>query len=159
MIGQLTTLLRVKQLKEEQAFRAVNTKRGQVAAAQADLAAARKRVDESAATLPAREAAIWDEILRKIIDLDEVNKTKGRVQALEREHAKLVDAAERLTHVLTRLENELKEAVALHQQATRTRDKYVELTTELKSELVAAAEFKEESEVEDMFSTRKKRSA
>ncbi len=159
MIKQMNTLLRVKQLKEQQAFRLVNTKRAQVAEATRELEAARERVAESAATLPAREAAIWAEIMRRIIDLGEIEMTKGRVLALEREHGKLVDAVERAAHVLARLENELKEAVAAHRLTIKNRDKYVILTDEMKAEAAAAVDHREESEVEDLFSTRRKKSA
>ena len=159
MIKQMTTLLRVKQLKEEQAFRAVNAKRAQVAAAKTELEAARRLVAESAATLPMRENAIWAEIMLKVIDLGDVDTVKGRVVALEREHEKLVNAAERAAHVLARLETELSEAVEAHRQAMKNRDKYVELTDQMKTEHAALVEFKEEAEVEDLFSTRRKRTA
>ena len=92
MIGQMKVLLRVKELKEQQAFRAMTAKRAQVAEAMAALEAARQHVRESAATLPAREDAIYKEIMRRVVDLDIIEETKGKVVVLEKQHAKLVDA-------------------------------------------------------------------
>jgi hypothetical protein len=92
MIGQMKVLLRIKELKEEQAFRAMTAKRAQVAEAMAALEVARQCVRESAATLPAREDAIYKEIMRRVVDLDIIEETKGKVVVLEKQHAKLVDA-------------------------------------------------------------------
>jgi hypothetical protein len=159
MIGQLKVLLRVKQLKEEQAFRAMTAKRQEVSEALAAVEAAKVRVRESAATLPAREEAIYREILRRVVDLPTIDNTKGKVLALETEHAKLVDARERAAHVHARLEKELEDAVRAYRQCVKNRDKYVVLSEQLGAELQAQIDYREESETEDIFSTRRRKAA
>ena len=159
MIAEMKTLLRVKELKEEQAFRAVNAKRAHVADALVRLEAARKRVNESAATLPAREDAIYREILKKVVDLDAIEDTKAKIVALEKEHAKLVDAQERARHVHLELERELEAAIAAWRNTVKGRDKYVILTDTLVAEFRAQVEHREEAEVEDIFTTRRRRAA
>lgn len=159
MIGQLKVLLRIKELKEEQAFRVVHAKRREVADAVSAIEIAREAVRENAATLPAREDAIYRGIIGRVVDYDEIEETRGEMQVLESEHAKLVDAVERTTHVHARLEKELAAAVDAHRKATKDRDKYTVLTEEVSSEFRARTAHREESEVEDIFSARRRRSA
>jgi hypothetical protein len=137
----------------------MTVKRQQVNEALAALEAAREVVRESARTLPAREDAIYQEILRRVVDLPAIDETKGKVVALEREHAKLVDARERAAQVHARLEKELEEAIRLYRQTVKDRDKYALLTDDLAAQLQVQADFREESEVEDIFSTRRRKAA
>jgi hypothetical protein len=159
MIGQMKVLLRIKELKEEQAFRAMTAKRAQVAEAMTALEAARQCVRESAATLPAREDAIYNEIMRRVVDLDVIEQTKGKVVVLEKQHAKLVDAQERSHHIHDRLNKELQETIQTWRNTVKGRDKYMILTDGLSAELRAQVEAREEVEVEDIFSTRRRRAA
>jgi Type III secretion protein YscO len=159
MIGQLKVLLRIKELREQQAFRIVHAKRRAVADAVSAIETADKKVRENTATLPAREDAIYRGIIGRVVDYDKIEQTKGEVLVLEREHAKLVDVLERATHVRARLEKELTEAVEAHRKTVKDRDKYIVLTEEVSSELRAQTDHREESEVEDIFSSRRRRSA
>ena len=159
MIGPMKVLLRIKELKEEQAFRAMTAKRAQVAEAMAALEAARLCVRESAATLPAREDAIYKEIMRRVVDLDIIEETKGKVVVLEKQHAKLVDAQERAHHIHDRLDKELQETIQTWRNTVKGRDKYMILTDELGAAFRAQVEAREEVEVEDIFSTRRRRAA
>jgi len=159
MIGQISVLLRVKQLKEEQAFRAMNAKRQQVAEAKAVVDAALARMEESAATLPAREDAIYAEILRQVVGLTAIEEAKAKVVALEKEHGKLVDAHERAVHIHAKLVDELQAALQAYRKTIKDRDKYVILTDQLRAELDAQLSQREEVEIEDIFSTRRRRAA
>ena len=159
MIGQLIVLLRVKELKEEQAFRVVNTRRQELAQAEQGVAEAQKRVDESAATLPARIEAAFDEIMKRDIEVTEIDQVKGKVLQLEKEHERLIDARERAAHIRDRAADDLAKAVAAHRQATKAKDKYVILCEELGREANAIATLREEVEIEDMFSTRRQKLA
>jgi type III secretion system (T3SS) protein YscO len=159
MIRQLRVLLRVKELKEEQAFRAVHIKRREVSEAAAAIELAREKVRENAATLPAREDAIYRGIIGRVVDYDEIEDAKNEMVEIEREHARLVDTVERATHVHARLERELAGVVEAHRKAARERDKYDVLTEEVGSEVRAQAAHREEIEIEDIFSTRRRRSA
>lgn len=156
MKNPLTILLRVKELREEQAFRTLTARRRLLAEAEAELAQAEAIVAASAATLRAREDAIYEEILRKVVDLNAVEDTKGKVLLLEKEHGLLLDARERAAHVVRRRKDELAAAVKHHRQCQKNKDKYIIITDEISHVLLAEATLKEETEVEDTFSTRRK---
>src|SRR6478752_2073654 len=102
MIAQMRTLLRVKDLKLEQAERAMQTKRAQRDAARREREEAARIVEESARTYAAREDAIYDEIMGREIGQDVVDETRGRVVQLEKAHAALNDDLERALHVEAR---------------------------------------------------------
>jgi hypothetical protein len=159
MIGQLKVLLRIKELKEEQAFRVVHVKRREVADAASAIEIARENMRENVATLPSREDAIYLGIIGRVVGYDKIEEAKNEMVVLEREHAKLVDAVERAAHVHARLEKELTGAVEAHRKTTRDRDKYLVLIDEVGSEFRAQAAHREEAEIEDIFSTRRRRSA
>lgn len=158
MIADLKALLRVKELKEEQAFRAVNIKRLEVASALTVLHTAREKFQHSVATFSQREDLIYRDIMQRVIDFDKLEETKGRIEVLEKAHAKLADGVERATLVHERLEKQLAQAVAAYNTAVKNRDKYSILTEEIGAELQSQIVHREESEVEDLFSTRVRRS-
>jgi hypothetical protein len=159
MIGQLKVLLRIKELKEERAFRVVNLKRQEVAEARSTIEVAQQRVRENSKMMPAREDAIYRPIIGRVVAYEAIEETKGKVQALEKEHTKLVDAVERATHVHARLAKELSEAARVHRQSMINRDKYMLLTDQVGTELNIQSAHREETEIEDIFSTRRRRSA
>lgn len=157
MIPQMTTLLRIKELKQDQAFRTMRGKRTQAEEAKAETERALTIVEESAATMPAREDAIYAEVLGKVIDLGGIDETRGKVVQLEKDHARLKDTWERARHVEARLEKELETATDLYRQATKVRDKYTILTDTLKQEAEEIVKQREEAEVEDLFSRPRQR--
>lgn len=156
MIGQMTVLLRLRRLKEEQALRAVQAKRREVADGEAALVAARRTVSESVATMPAREDAIYRAIIGTVVDPDRLDDTRGRVVALQQGHKRLEDAEERAGYVLHRLETELQASVDHHRRAMRMTEKYTVVRTDLVEQADAAATLAEENEVEEMFTGRKR---
>lgn len=156
MIGQMQVLLRLKTMKEEQALRALQAKRRQVAEGEAAEARARAVVAASAATLAAREDAIYDTILGRVVDLAGLDDTRGAMVQLEKGHARLTDAVERAAHTLHRLKGELDGVAQSHRAATRVRDKYTLLRDDLRDAAWAEAEAREENEVEELFGTRRK---
>jgi len=156
MIGQMLTLRRVKELRQEQAFRAMRIKREEFDTAVQATQKAKDIVDESAATLPSREDAIYAEVLGSVIDLDQIEETRGKVVALEKEHTLLKDDLERASHVQARVEGELNTATDHYKQSTKAHDKYVIITDNLKQEIEEAANYKEETEIEDLFSRPRK---
>jgi hypothetical protein len=157
MIGQLNILLRIKKLKEERSFRAVNIKRHEVAEALSTVEGARETAKESKATLPAREDAIYHPIIGHTVQYDAIEEAKGKMQVLEKEHTKLVDDVERAVHVHARLEEQLAEAVRAHRKTVIDRDKYVVLNEEAEAENSGKAAYREETEFEDIFSVRHRR--
>lgn len=158
MIEQLKVLLRVKELREERAFRALSARRREVAEALREIETTREIGRESAATLPAREDAIYRGIIGRVVDYGKIEDANGEMQVLEKQHAKLLDAIERAVHVHARLATQLAEAVQAHRKSVKDRDKYTVLTDEVASDLRAEAAHREENEIEDVFSARDGRS-
>ena len=159
MIGQLTTLLRVKQLKEDQAFRAANVKRAELAQADVAVAEAKALVAESASTLDDRCEAIFRALIGRDIEVGEIDEAKGKVLQLEKEHGKLVDAHDRALHIRERVASELEAAVHHHRQATKAKDKYIIIREEVVREVQEVLSIREETEIEDMFGTRRQKIA
>ena len=157
MIPQMTVLLRVKELKQDQAFRAMRTKRAQTEEARSATEKALGVVEKSARTLPTREDAIYAEVIGKVIDLGQIDETRGKVVQLEKDHARLKDAWERARHVEARLEKELETATDVYRQSTKVKDKYAILTEALKQEAAEIDTQREEAEVEDLFARPQKR--
>ncbi len=157
MSAAMKVLLRVKQLKEQDAFRALMRQRELMEEARRQTDAAREAVAASARTLPAREDAIYREILGEVIDSGDLDETRGKVVALQRDHGRLTDALERAIHVQASAEKQLEAALANHRAALKKVDKYVVLTDEISREIAAIASAKEETEIEDLFGTRRRR--
>lgn len=157
MIAQMKTLLRVKDLKLEQAERAMQAKRAQRDAARLEREQAAETVAESARTYVSREDAIYDDIMGREIGQDVVDETRGRVVQLEKAHVALKDDLDRALHVEARLEQELVTATAAFFAAQRARDKFTIITDDLKQAAVALVEGREEVEVEDLFARPRKR--
>lgn len=156
MMGQLKVLLRVKTLKEEQALRELQAKRRQVLEGQDAVARAERSVRDSAATLEAREDAVYDGVIGRVIGLDGLDGARAAVVAIEQDHTRLTDAKERATHVLARLDRELDASAALHRAAAKVRDKYGLLLEDARERHDAAASAAEEGEVEELFGTRRR---
>jgi hypothetical protein len=157
MIAQMRTLLRVKDLKLEQAERAMQAKRAQREAARQEREEAERIVAESTRTYFAREDAIYDDIMGRQIGQDVVDETRGRVVQLEKSHAALKDDLERALHVEARLEQELQVATAAFFAAERARDKFTIITDDLQQTANAIQEGREEVEVEDLFARPRRR--
>jgi hypothetical protein len=151
MIGQMRVLLRVKDLKLDQALRVMQAKRAERELARQERVAAENAVAESEATYAAREDAIYADIIGEIIGQDGIDTTHGRVVQLQKAHAALKDELERALHVEARLEQELQAATAAYFAAQRMRDKFSMITDNLQTEIDTAAENREEIEVEDLF--------
>jgi len=159
MIGQMKTLLRVKDLKQEQAFRELQRRRAAVRDAEEETRLAEAAVTESQRTMAAREDAIFADILGRVVDLNEIDSTNGRVVQLVREHTVLADTRERAVHVEARLRTEAETQSGVYQAAVKVRDKYTILTDDLVQARDAELAQAEEIEIEDMFSRPRKKPA
>ena len=159
MIIQLKTLLRVKRLKQDQALRTLQQRRRALEEAAAAVHAAQAAVDESLASLPTREDAIFAEMLGRSIRLEEIDKTKARIVVLHVEHQMLVDEQQRTVHVEARALRERDDAIVAYRNATKASDKYTMITDHLVTFQSQAAEAREEGEVEEMFARPRRRIA
>lgn len=154
MIDKFNTLCRVKELREEQRSRAVQAKRREVESARARAESARDAADRSRATLAARESKIFDEVIREVVALREIEKVKNRVLELGNRHQRLVDDRDRALHVLKERSEELQKLRNDHREALIERDKYQMTKRELEAEARVRAEAAEEAELEDMPTNR-----
>jgi hypothetical protein len=159
MIGPMRTLLRLKQLKENESLRLVNKRREEVAVAAKAEEAAAAREAESRATMGAREDRIYDEIVGKVVDLSALEETKAKVVQLEKGHTILIDESERAKHVKARADSELDAAMTGLRKAMKDKYKYVIITDELQSAADQEGAAKEELEIEDLTSGRRKKAS
>ncbi len=152
MIKKIKRLLRVKELKEEEALRLVQAKRRELLAAETALSDAIDTRDASAKTYDARETLIYNEIMGLVIGQLKIDDTKAQVLALARQHQELVDDVTRMEHVVDGRKAELAKAVENHASSMKIRDKYIFLKDKMVSEALAEGEAREESEIEELFS-------
>jgi hypothetical protein len=152
MIKKIKRLLRVKELKEEEALRLVQARRRELAEAEKALLEAIDVRDQSAKTYDARETRIYDQIMGLVIGQLKIDDTKAQVLALAKQHQELVDDVTRMEHVVDGRKAELAKAVENHASCVKIRDKYVFLKDKMVSEALAESEAKEESEIEELFS-------
>ena len=151
MIKKIKRLLRVKELKEEEALRIVQTKRRALTEAEAALLEAISIRDQSAKTYDVRESRIYDQIIGHVVGQSKIDDTKALVLSLAKQHQELIDDVTRMEHVVDGRRNDLALAVDDHAKALKIKDKYVFLKDKMVSEALAESEAKEESEVEELF--------
>jgi len=112
---------------------------------------ATEMVRQSAMTIPAREDAVYNEIMRHTVGMNAIDVVKGKILDIAMEHLELVNAEERATHVLVKANKELEEATSVYQISIKNEEKYIELTDNEKKQVAAAVEYREGLEVEDMI--------
>ncbi|WP_294641445.1 YscO family type III secretion system apparatus protein [uncultured Aureimonas sp.] len=151
MIGQMRTLLKVKDLKQEQALRELQRRRSALAEAEARRTLAQEEEAESRRTLDAREDAIYAGIIGRVVNLDVIDDTKGSAEKLRRGHGILQDVCERAVHVEVRMRDETERQGEIYRAALRVRDKYTILTERMTAEQEAERAYAEESEIEELF--------
>ena len=154
MIPEISTLLRVKQLREEKALAWLKSRQDAVEAAKQLVKDAKEAVRENEAKRPEREAAIYAKIMRKIVDRLEIDQVSADIQELDNAHQRLVDKVARAQHTLEKRETELAEAYEAHQEAQKAVDKYELLLEEMQNEADEEAAMKEEAELEDLAGRR-----
>lgn len=158
-LHQLGKLLRVKELKKDNAYKEMQAKREEVREAEHRLNQATQKVDESRATLPSREDRIYDDVMHKVVDLRELDRrVKAKVAELHKSHEKLEDLRERAKHVHLRLLGELDTARIHYRKTEKDVDKYGLLIGDEKRKAEEEHERREEVELEDGSARKKPRS-
>ncbi len=138
-------------MREQEALRLVQTKRRALGEAEAERDEAVSIRDESVRTYPAREQAVYETVMGRIVAQDAVEDMKADLVRLAEAHQELEDEVTRMEHVVARFRRELAEARAAHAAATRAREKYVFLHARVRDIMLAEAEAREEGEVEELF--------
>ncbi|MES0867850.1 MULTISPECIES: type III secretion system stalk subunit SctO [Pseudovibrio] len=155
MINQIKKLHLVKTLKEQKAQRELNAELEKVRRAKEQLEQKRKTAADERAALPAKQDALYEEIIKKVISTDDLDKVKEQAQILENAVKKLEDAAERAAYVYDRALKNADAARLEYQKALRIKDKYGKVADDLRSEANALMEAAEEQEIEEQFSGRR----
>ena len=150
-IIQFTTLARVKSLREQKALEALQKARRAVADAEARLAKLTDEIAESAATLPDRIHALYQDIVGETVDLPAIDMVAHRAAKLEAAHQRLEDRRARAEHKLVELREKADEAALAYRRAQTEREKYDGLLDDMKSEREGLVIAKEEAEIEDLF--------
>jgi len=152
MIEQFATLCRVKELHEQNSLRTLRAKRTAVEKAQLAEDDQRSIAAQSAQTLPDREAALFDAIMKVAVTVHDIDETKHKALKLREDHQALADEVERRVQIRMRCEKERDQARAEYQMAQRNLDKFNMIKSDLETQQLLAAEEREELEIEDLFS-------
>jgi mannitol-specific phosphotransferase system IIBC component len=159
MMVQIDMLLHIKEKKEEQAARRVQQQRQQLAESSKAVDEAREVLDANAQTLSSRQDAVYRRILNRRVGITDIEVANGALMEIDRGHDLLVAAVNRAVYVQERAAADLAGCLDAHRQATRTRDKYLTLADDLRTQLSEQQMQRDETEVEDMFGSRFKRLA
>ncbi len=151
MIDKFKILCRVKKLREDSLFRALQLKRRELKKAVLAVEKLTIDVQNSDETLPARINDVYNTIMLQVVDVDDIDETKTKVINLQEDHQRIVDRLERAIQIKIRLEKEMEEASTTYHVAQRNREKFDRIRTDLESEAAIAFEQKEESEIEELF--------
>ena len=151
MIEKFEVLCQVKRVKEDRLFRDLQAKRKALSEAEEEVVRQQAIVDESKRTLPERENALYDEIIKQVVDIDRIDGTKDKVLGLQKDHEALEDGLNRAVQVKIKFEDQLKKIRHAYQLAQRNREKFENLKTDLEIAHFLQAERKEEEEIEELF--------
>ncbi|SDR14708.1 YscO family type III secretion system apparatus protein [Pseudovibrio sp. Tun.PSC04-5.I4] len=155
MINQIKKLHLVKTLKEQKAQKALNAELLKVNRAKQQMEQKRQKAVEEREALLAKQDALYEAIIKKVISTDDLDKVKEQAQVLENAVKKLEDAAERATYVYDKALKNAEVARQEYQKALRVKDKYGKVAEDLLLETQALAEAAEEQEIEEQFSGRR----
>lgn len=147
-------LVTVKEMRESKAERTLHAQRRALAAAETERDSAMHRLDDYRAYATAQERRIYDDLCTRVVKLRDIEDVHGRVQALRFREA---DYREELATAERRREREelkLRDDKAAHQQALRTRDKFLEMDGIFTRERRDGAERAEEAEIEEIAGNR-----
>lgn len=156
MIDQFKTLVRVKGLHAQNKLKVLREKRAAIDAAVAKEQAQQDIVVQSRATLPAREAALYDAVMQIAVTVSDIDETNAKVLKLQEDHQAQEDEAERLTQIRMRFEMQRDEARLQYQIAQRNLEKFTTIKSDLVKQQRLEAEAQEDAEIEDLFSKKQK---
>lgn len=148
---QYKMLARVKSLREQKALEALQKARREELEGERKVERLTAELAESARTLPDRVQALYEEIIGTPVGLDDIDDVKYRAAQLDAEHQKIGDRKARAEHTLLSLRERTRAAVAAYKTAQLDREKYDDLISDLKTQILARVTAAEEVEVEDLF--------
>ena len=152
MIIQFRMLREVKTLRQDKAMRALEAARRALSEAEERAEALSRLVEESAASLPDRERALFAPILGKAISTEDVDEVKTRVLALIEEHQRLSDRRDRARDHVRRCHERLSAARVELRKREAECEKIDTLLDKMWRGAQDALTAREEAEIEDVFS-------
>ncbi len=155
MIEQIKKLYLVKTLKEQKALKELNAELVKVKRAQDQMEQKRQVAQNERMALPAKQDALYQAIIQKIVSTDDLDQVKEEAQILENQVKRLEDSADRATYVYDKALKNVEAARREYQKALRVKDKYGKISADLLLEANALAEATEEQEIEEQFSGRR----
>jgi len=151
MIQQFRMLQKVKRLREDKALRALEKARNALREAEARRDALGAEAQQSAATLPARERAIFTEFLNTVVDMSRIDDANADVLDLREKHQALVDRWDRSKDAVLRAEKRLQDARLELRKRQQDTEKIDTVTEEVRVQIEDEATQREEVEIEDLF--------
>ncbi|MFC0217410.1 YscO family type III secretion system apparatus protein [Pseudochelatococcus lubricantis] len=151
MIRQMKALLRIKELKQEQALNTMHARHAQLEQAREATRRAFETAEAFRVTIPAREDAVYARVLGRVVGIGSLDDVRADIVAIEHEYTALRDDWDRARQIEARRKEELDEAIAAYRTAVKNRDKYIDITGTMQVEAEEMAALKEEIELEDLF--------
>lgn len=150
-------LLAIKAFREEKAELAMRKQRMALQAAIQERDGARQRLDDYREFALRQEQAMYADLCRRLVNLRDIEHVQGSVIVLrgqERAHEGVLDQAETFRESQETLLDERK---ADHQQASRMKEKFVQLAQVHAEQLFRELERKEDLDLEEAAETRRDR--
>ncbi len=156
-MGVLNELLSIKTFREGKAEILVRKQRQVLAQALEQRDAAQSQLEEFEAFARRREQEMFADLCLRVVvvrDILEVNGMVGEMKAQVLHYQKSLDEAQAHHEAQARTLDEKKQ---LHQQASRIKEKFIELVRLHAAQVLAELERKEDAELEEVAETRRDR--
>ncbi|MFD0669019.1 type III secretion system stalk subunit SctO [Ramlibacter sp. MAHUQ-53] len=156
-LSMFRELLAIKTFREGKAELAVRKQRLVLARAKAERESAERRLMEFRAHAERQERALFDDLCSAIVllrDIQDVYTSVAAMRSQERDHSVLLDRAH---EEQVREQQELDDCRTTHVQATRMKEKFVELARNHAVAQIREVERKEDAEMEEAAEMRKSR--
>lgn len=150
-------LLSIKSFRENKAEMAVRKQRTVLAEATERQERALRELDDYRDWATQRERELYEDLCRKTVrlrEIEDVQLSVGEMRGQEREY---VQVQERAAQEQQEQEEELETCKTAHAQASRMKEKFVELARNYAEEEVRALERKEDAEMEEVAELRRDR--
>jgi type III secretion protein O len=156
-VAILNDILAIKEFRENKSEMSVRKQRIVLTEAVTEREAAQERLEQHREFAQRRELELFDELCTRLVvlrDIQDVQATVSELKGQTFEHVKLVESAE-----TTREEEtvELDERKAHYREASRLKQKFVELVHVHTLERLHEFERKEDAEMEEVAETRRDR--
>lgn len=155
MIEKLKVLQRVKEKRELAALRMMRAKKNELQEVKRVKAENERSFLESKQALPVREDGIYEDILNKVVNLEQLDFVGERVSDLHLRHRKTEEDLDQSTRKQEEVTKETAIAKRVYQKAQQNREKYDSMISDREADLARVLEKDEEARIEDIAAFRK----